>query len=158
MRRDGRSRGWLKTGMNTFYPNYSSFGIVMNTVGNLFHQIEEISLVPRTIRMIYQLTAISWLSTDLTMVSSQHNVYILTRPGLTWAGWARSMMRKVKTNVRPVQWSWCDLAVRFGLNWAAASVRVMCFLLPRPTSIMWIQLSRTQQNKLPMSSTWRKYW
>ena len=45
----------------------------MNTVGNLFHQIEEISVAPRTVLMIYQLTAISWLSIGLTM--DRHNVY-----------------------------------------------------------------------------------
>ena len=71
MRRDGRSG--LTEGRNEYIlPNYSTFGI-MNTVGNLFHQIEEISVAPRTVLMIYQLTAISWLSIGLTM--DRHNVY-----------------------------------------------------------------------------------
>ena len=94
MRRDGRSG--LTEGRNEYIlPNYSTFGI-MNTVGNLFHQIEEISVAPRTVLMIYQLTAISWLSTGLTM--EKHNVYFDIQPaclatrGATW---------KVKTNARP---------------------------------------------------------
>ena len=82
MRRDGRSG--LTEGRNEYIlPNYSTFGI-MNTVGNLFHQIEEISVAPRTVLMIYQRTAISWPSTGHSM--EKHNVYFdiaASRPGAT---------------------------------------------------------------------------
>ena len=75
MRRDGRS-GLTEARNEYILPNYSTFGI-MNTVGNLFHQIEEISVAPRTVLMIYQLTAISWLSTGHSL-DWRGTMFILT--------------------------------------------------------------------------------
>ena len=141
MRRDGRS-GPSEDRSEYILPNYSTFGI-MNTVGNLFHQIEEISVAPRTVLMIYQLTAISWLSTERTMgQQSSQCLYF-----------AMDCHVKSENQGEPrggvVTW-------QLGLAWPRlASVRMM---FPPPPSPQLYNVDTTHQNKLPMSSTWRKYW
>ena len=154
MRRDGRS-GPSEDRSEYILPNYSTFGI-MNTVGNLFHQIEEISLTQG--QFGWFINWLQFLGYQL-VIQWRRTMFILT-----WWQCGRAptdcpleqgpASSRVESENQARPGGCCDLTrvCLFGSAW----VRMM--FPPPPPSPQLYNVDTTHHNKLPMSSTWRKYW